>query len=59
MLATANDESTPMMSVAAQTLLGETVEEVYLNENYNLMMFLAITWSFIFTGMAGVRMTIR
>lgn len=39
LLATANDESTPMMSVAAQTLLGETVEEVYLNENYNLMMF--------------------
>ena len=39
LLATANDESTPMMSVAAQTLLGETVEEVYLDEDYNLMVF--------------------
>ena len=34
LLATANDESTPMMSVAAHNLLDETIEEVYLDEDY-------------------------
>ena len=39
LLATANDESTPMMSVAAHNLLDETIEEVYFDDGYNLMVF--------------------
>lgn len=42
LLATANDDVTPItgkMAVAAHALLGETVEEVYIDDEYNLMVF--------------------